>query len=201
MGFGWGFARKQRRDRGVVMPGDSELHKAAKDGLTDDCSEIIGEGKIKVDAPGAQGRTALHRALGGGHIECANKLIEHGADLTKMDSMKRTSLHWAVMASCSDDDCFKCVTLVMEHEASQTMLNAQSKSQSTPLHCAITSGREAVAQMLLEAGADPSIKDEDDKTAQVYARCAFSSPSAAAVPPLPNEARSPLSADWQKTQA
>ena len=43
------------------------------------------------------GRTALHRALGGGFVECAALLIEKGADPNQSDSLKRTSLHWAAM--------------------------------------------------------------------------------------------------------
>mmetsp|Transcript_24767 Transcript_24767/g.63095 ORF Transcript_24767/g.63095 Transcript_24767/m.63095 type:complete len:192 (+) Transcript_24767:20-595(+) len=153
------------------MPVDSELHKAAKDGLTDDCVSILSEGVIDVNALGAQNRTALHRALGGGFPECAKALMDQGADPAKVDQMKRTSLHWAVMATGgSEDDVLKCVDLLFTAGVGKDMINKPSKSQSTPLHCAITSGRESLARYLLEAGADPSLQDEDGKTAQALAK-------------------------------
>ena len=151
------------------MPADTELHKAAKDGLTDDCKDIIISG-ADVNAEGAQKRTALHRALGGGFPDCAKLLLDHGADPSRVDQMKRTSLHWAVMAPCKENDIMLCVELLFSAGAGQAMVNVPSKSQSTPLHCAITSGREAIARYLLDAGADPSLQDEDGKTATALAK-------------------------------
>jgi len=151
------------------MPADTELHKAAKDGLTDDCMDIVAQG-ADVNAPGAQKRTALHRALGGCFYETAAALIDKGADATIDDQMKRTSLHWAVMGSGSPEDLMNCVKLVFDKGNGASMVNKQSKSSSTPLHCAITSGREAAARFLLENGADPAMQDEDGKTAQQLAK-------------------------------
>ena len=61
------------------MP-ETELHKAARDGDKDGLQDLLQQG-LNINEKGAQGRTALHRALGGGHVDCVRFLIEKGADL------------------------------------------------------------------------------------------------------------------------
>ena len=113
----------------------------------------------------------MHRALGGGFAECAQKLIDNGADPLIPDAMKRTSLHWAVMGMGESDKVMACVELLFECQVISQMVNAQSKSMSTPLHCAITAGKEEVAAALLNrGGADPNLMDEDEKTCKVLAK-------------------------------
>ena len=57
-------------------------------------------------------RTALHRALGGGHAECARFLIENGADPNKADTLKRTPLHWAAMGPAPGN--VECCEIIFE---------------------------------------------------------------------------------------
>ena len=57
------------------MPQDTELHKVTKDGDVAATQDLLGTGAA-VNALGAQGRTALHRALGGGFAECARVLLD-----------------------------------------------------------------------------------------------------------------------------
>ena len=42
---------------------------------------------MDVNAPGAQGRTALHRALGAGHLELCQYLFDSGADAKILDAV------------------------------------------------------------------------------------------------------------------
>jgi hypothetical protein len=106
------------------MP-ETKLHHAARDGDRNEIEALLGDG-LAVNEKGAQGalralvswpfnlavaafppltaracsragRTALHRALGGGFIDCAEFLIENGADPDMADTLKRTALHWAAM--------------------------------------------------------------------------------------------------------
>ena len=110
------------------MPRDNELHKVAKDGDTESVKSLVAEGSA-VDEPGAQGRTALHRALGGGFVECAAVLLELGADASIKDQMQRTSLHWAVGAP-DPGASSQCVELLFDRcsAAAEEMINCQSKS-------------------------------------------------------------------------
>uniref|UniRef100_A0A7S2CJ86 Uncharacterized protein n=1 Tax=Haptolina brevifila TaxID=156173 RepID=A0A7S2CJ86_9EUKA len=147
------------------MPMDTELHKCVKNGDTAIALDIINDG-ADVNALGAQGRTALHRALGGGYFECAKMLLDNGADPNIADAMKRTSLHWAVLGTGGEE----CAGLLFEVGAGNAMLNTPSKSGSTPLHCAITSGRAELARLLLDQGADPELKDETGKSAVELAK-------------------------------
>ena len=66
-------------------------HAARNQGDEAETSELLAEKDIAIDAPGAQGRTALHRALGSGHKGVAALLLDANADPTKEDSCKRTS--------------------------------------------------------------------------------------------------------------
>ena len=83
------------------MPLDTELHKVAYKG---DCSEIEHELSVSgtdVNAPGSQGRTALHRAVCGLHSKAVTLLLEKGADPTQKDRRGMTPLHWLGIVSCS----------------------------------------------------------------------------------------------------
>lgn len=159
-----------RRGPIAAMPLDTALHKSAKDGDVQECLEALRSG-VAVNAPGAQGRTALHRALGGGFSECARTLIASGADPLISDAMKRTALHWAVLGT--GNGVMACVELLFAADLVPQMVNVPSKSKSTPLHCAISAGREDIAVLLLQkGGADPNLLDEDDKSCRALAKAA-----------------------------
>ena len=106
------------------------------------------------------GRTALHRALGGGFAECARFLIENGADPNKADALKRTPLHWAAMGPAPGN--VECCELIFEKGDGQAMLSKETKSGSTPLHSAAGTNRPEVVKFLVEKQADLTLKDELD---------------------------------------
>ena len=106
------------------MPMDTDLHKAAKDGDIDAMKDCLAE-NIGINEQGAQGRTALHRALGGGFMEASAFLIEKGADPAMVDSLKRTSLHWAAMAPPPGN--LACVQLIFEKADGKAMLAKKTK--------------------------------------------------------------------------
>ena len=114
------------------------------------------------------GRTALHRALGGGFIECAELLIENGADPNQADSLKRTSLHWAAMGPPPENR--RCCELVFQKGDGDAMLKMTTKSGSTPLHSAAGTNRVDAVKFLVEKGVDQSIKDDDELTAYDLAK-------------------------------
>ena len=125
------------------MPNDTELHKAARDGDRDGLEDLLRQGQ-DINAQGAQGRTALHRALGMGSLECATFLMDKGADATVIDSLKRTSLHWASMGPPPEN--LACVELLFNRLGADAvaMLAKTTKSRSTPLHSAAATNRHQV---------------------------------------------------------
>ena len=144
------------------MPSDGELHKCAKDGDTETVKELLAAGGTDVNAAGAQGRTALQRALGGGYFECAEALMEGGADPKIADSAKRTCIHY-VCLSPTPDTALNCLQLLFDKdpEGMAAIIDNPTKSGSTALHCAVEKRALETVKFLIERGADPSIKDEN----------------------------------------
>ena len=146
------------------MPQDTELHKVAKEGDSESCTELLDAG-ANVDALGAQGRTALHRALAGGHDQCAGALLDRGADPTLADSMQRTSLVYACLAP-EAEAAMRCVQLLFEKKGEEvvSVINKPTKSGTTPLHCATEKRAVDMVRLLLERGADATLQDGDGKS-------------------------------------
>ena len=149
------------------MP-ETELHKAARDGDLNEVTSLIDEEKLNVNEKGAQGRTALHRALGSGHHECAQLLISKGADVNISDTLKRTSLHWASMGPAPGN--VQCCEIVFEHGDGEAMMSKATKSGSTPLHSATGTCRADVVRFLVEKSSPMDLKDEDGLTAYELAK-------------------------------
>lgn len=146
------------------MPADTELHRCANQGDEGELADLLSSGALAVDTPGAQGRTPLHRALGSGHVRVVEMLLERKADVTIRDACHRNGLHWLALGA-ETGPAFECLRMLLDHDASALtpMVNEQSESKSTPLHCAVLRGHTAVAKLLVEIGADLSLADEDGK--------------------------------------
>ena len=65
-----------------------------------------------------EGRSALHFACGYGEVECAEYLIEHGADVNALDSSNNTSLHYAAGYGVKEG-----LDLLLKHKAKKELLN------------------------------------------------------------------------------
>ena len=152
------------------MPQDTELHKMAKDGDTETIKELLADG-ANVNALGAQGRTALQRALAGGFAECSAALIESGADATLVDSMKRTVLHCACLGP-EAEAAMKCLEMLFEkqEEAMTGIINNTTKSGTTALHLVTEKGQLTMVKFLFERGADPELVDGDGKSSAAMAK-------------------------------
>jgi ankyrin repeat protein len=149
---------------GGAMPNDTPLHKLANEGSTAEIEEFLMSEPDAVNAAGAQGRTPLHRALGGGFIETATVLLERKADPNTTDHKQRTSLHWAAL-NATDAAARDCIALLFDLGVGEGMINTQSQSGSTPLHCALSRNHTDASKLLVVKGADTkTIKDEDGKT-------------------------------------
>ena len=57
--------------------------------------------ECSVDEPGAQERTPLHRAVGGGNKDIVQLLIERNANIECLDKSQKTPFHWAAAMGMS----------------------------------------------------------------------------------------------------
>lgn len=117
---------------------------------------------LKVDQPNPQGESALMLAAIKGYLDLARALVARDADVNKTGW---TPLHYA--ASSSADTAQAMVRLLLEHSA---YIDAGSPNGTTPLMMAAQYGEIDVARLLLQEGADPSIKNQLGLAAADFAR-------------------------------
>jgi len=151
------------------MVNDTPLHKAAHENDVMAVTEEL-DGGADINAKGAQGRTALHRALGAGGVDTVALLIERKADVNKCDQMQRNALHWAAGSDIKDNAKQVCEMLFDQGGINGDCVNAQSSSDSTPLHFAISKGYGDVCQLLMKHNADISLVDDAGKSCKQLAK-------------------------------
>jgi len=88
----------------------------------------------------------------------AELLLKHGADLTIKDSMGRNSLAVASFCGCNDVVEF----LLTKTEAPSLLLNGTDYNDCTPLWLAARTGNVSMIKLLVDAGADATIKNNED---------------------------------------
>lgn len=114
--------------------------------------------KINAEVRNAKDESALMFAAIDGQLEIAEALIEGGADVNKPG--------WAPLHYAATKGNIPMIELLLENHA---YIDAESPNQSTPLMMAAMYGSTAAVKVLLEAGADPQIKNEQGLTAIDFA--------------------------------
>ncbi|HYE39475.1 MAG TPA: ankyrin repeat domain-containing protein [Ramlibacter sp.] len=118
----------------------------------------------------AVGESPLMMAALKGQLDWCERLIERGADVNKTGW---TPLHYAATGGH-----LKVIALLLEHHA---FIDAQSPNRTTPLMMAARYGSEDSARALMEAGADPTLRNERHMTAADFARSVGREPLAQAI--------------------
>ena len=137
------------------------LHEAALEGSTDKVKSLLREG-VDFDAADEDGHTALMYAAFNGHTEVVRILLDLGANTTAIDYAGRTALMYAATGPFPET-----VKLLIEMKSDP---NAVDKEEHfTPLMHAAAEGHLEVVKVLLENGADASMKDIDGDTAESFA--------------------------------
>ena len=135
------FWKRDQSIKGPVVQQGTALHYAAFCGLSEIVKVLAIENPEDVDSWSFDEESRpLHLASREGHVEVAQVLIEHGADLAAQTKDGSTPLHWA-----SERGHVEVVRLLIEHGAD---LAAQTKDGWTPLHGASEWGHVEVAQLL-----------------------------------------------------
>ncbi|KAJ3143452.1 hypothetical protein HDU90_000213 [Geranomyces variabilis] len=103
------------------------------------------------------GRTALHWAASGKHLEITRALLAAGADATTTDEGGMTPLHIAASTGS-----LEIAQLLLE--AAPAVIDNKTESGQTALHYAASKNHVEVMDALLNAGADPSSRDRYGQT-------------------------------------
>ena len=133
--------------------GCTALSFAISEGHTEVARDLLDAG-ANPDVPGGLLKTtSLQDAATYGNAEAVALLLEYGADPDRMDNVwGQSALHQAAKSGHE-----RVVTLLLAADAT---VDLRCKDGSTALHWACYYKRPATARVLLDAGADPTAKDE-----------------------------------------
>ena len=117
---------------------------------------------IDVNLPNQQGETPLMMAAIKGNLELVKKLVARGADVNREGW---TPLHYA--ASAGLEHSVDIARYLLEEHA---YIDAPSPNGSTPLMLAAQYSSEGMVKLLIEEGADVSLRNQQGQTAVDFAR-------------------------------
>ncbi len=159
---------RQGFDANVRDPkGEHALHLATRENSTKVIAALLQWDKINVEARNKADESPLMLASLGGYLETAKRLIERGADVNKTG--------WAPLHYAATRGHLDVMNLLLEHNA---YIDAASPNDTTPLMMAAYYGTPSAVKLLLEAGADPLLKNQQSLTAIDFAQRANRADSA-----------------------
>lgn len=146
--------------------GQSVLYQAVSGGPAENIRILLRNG-ANVNVGDHFQVSPLHRAVSLGESGASKGqnvvlLLAAGADIDARTDKGDSPVHWAATSYYLD----WALLPILKAGGNPNGVNNQGKS---PLHTASSMGDEAAVLMLLAYGADPSIRDQEGKTAFVYA--------------------------------
>jgi len=112
----------------------------------------------------SRGYTALHYASLNGHKDVVQLLLSYEASCNSVDEAGSSPLHLAAWAGNGE-----VVRILLETGPSIPNVNLTNGDKETALHCASQYGHLDAVKLLLDAGADPNIKNIREETALDHA--------------------------------
>uniref|UniRef100_I3RSE8 Poly [ADP-ribose] polymerase n=1 Tax=Drosophila buzzatii TaxID=7264 RepID=I3RSE8_DROBU len=143
-------------DVAELLRGPSALLDAAKKGNLARVQRLVTSETINCRDLNGRNSTPLHLAAGYNNFECAEYLLEHGADVNAQDKGGLIPLH-----NASSYGHLDIAALLIKHK---TVVNATDKWGFTPLHEAAQKGRTQLCSLLLAHGADAYMKNQEGQT-------------------------------------
>lgn len=116
-----------------------------------------------VNSPNCVGDTPLYWSIAQNDISMCEYLLVRGADVNVKNLQQFTPLHWAIILNDSSSH-LEIINFLLTNGAK---VNEKDDRGMTPLHWGVVKKNEdtLVVETLLEAGADVSVKDNQDWTA------------------------------------
>ncbi len=138
---------------GLFLALDVDSYKAAE--------TIAEHPAFDIEKPNAAGETPLMVAALRGQAELCRKLLARGAQVNRKGW---TALHYAATT-----DVPELIALLLDRHA---YIDAESPNRTTPLMMAARYGSYRGFRVLLEAGADPTLQNDQGLSAADFARAA-----------------------------
>lgn len=148
-GEGLGNILKKLFESQVTGDPNEELVKAAANGDSQKCEEIVKRVEIDVNGVFAS-HTALQAASQNGHLEVIKVLLRHNADVEIEDKDGDRAVHHAAFGDEPG--------VIHALAQSGADMNARNKRRQTPLHIAVNKGHVHVVKTLLELGSHSSLQ-------------------------------------------
>ena len=141
--------------------GNHALLLAIREGSDKVANFLLDQPLVQVEARNAAGESPLMLAVLKGRVGLVQRLIARKAEVNKPGW---APLHYA--ATNADPVGVELIRLLLDHHA---YIDAESPNKTTPLMMAARYGSPQGVQLLLEEGADPTLKNEQGLTALDFA--------------------------------
>ncbi|CAL8143801.1 unnamed protein product [Orchesella dallaii] len=105
----------------------------------------------------------LHDAARRGNLDFLKECLTNGVSATGLDASGNSPLHWS--AKGGHLDCVQEIirAAMKTYRNPKHFINAQNKLGDTPLHSAASKDHVPIVSLLLEHGANPTIKNKDQQ--------------------------------------
>ena len=149
-------ANPNAANQGKLTP----IHSAASYGRAQVVSKLISY-NADVNALDGQGWTPLAWAINADDLETVRVLLANGADPKKATTPYSSPLHMSVIKGNLD-----VTRVLLSHGAKidHPIVIADGKHGITPLHIAASNNFPKIARLLIQQGADVTIKTSDEQT-------------------------------------
>ena len=147
-----------------IEPDHEDIHKAAKDGDTDEVAALLSMDNRLTRTHDGDGWTPLHLAAHYGHADVVSLLLHNNApvDIRSTNQMANTPLHAALAGRRGD-----AAKMLIDAGAD---VNARQHGGWAPLHSAAANGDREMVDLLIARGADSAAVNDAGVSVAAIAR-------------------------------